>query len=114
MLLTLMESGIVSRLKKRMTEEEHLTWVFAGAKLPTELKSRFLVLRLASYSDSEFREVSRTVLARRESIPGQLSDYLIEQVLAHSRDVRDCVKIARLAATPEDVDELVRLMWPAG
>ena len=118
-LLTLMESGLVSRLKKRMTEEEQLTcWVFAGAntvsKLPTELKSRFLVLRLPAYSDSEFREVSRTVLARRESISGPLADCIIEQVLAHSRDVRDCVKIARLATTRDDVDELLRLMWPAG
>jgi Holliday junction DNA helicase RuvB len=118
-LLTLMESGTVSRLKKRMTEEEQLTcWVFAGAnsvaKLPTELKSRFLVLRLLAYSDSEFREVSRAVLTKREGTSGPLSDYVIEQVLAHSRDVRDCVKIARLAATREDVDELVRLMWPAG
>ena len=118
-LLTLMESGIVSRLKKRMTEAEQLTcWVFAGAntvdKIPTELKSRFLVLRLPHYSDGEFREVSRTVLAKREGIWGPLSDHIIEQVLAHSRDVRDCVKIARLAAIQEDVDELVGLMWPTG
>jgi len=116
-LLTLMESGVVSRLKKRMTEEEQLTcWVFAGAntvaKLPAELKSRFLVLRLPDYSDGEFREVSRAVLARREGKSGPLSDYIIEKVLSHSRDVRDCVKIARLAAAEEDVDELARLMWP--
>jgi len=117
-LLTLMESGVVSRLKKRMTEAEQLTcWVFGGAntvtKIPAELKSRFLVLRLPHYSDSEFREVCRTLLAKRERISGPLSDYIIEHVLAHSHDVRDCVKIARLATTQEDVDELVGLMWPA-
>ena len=117
-LLSLMESGTVSRLKKHMTEDEKLTcWVFAGAnttaRLPAELRSRFLVLRLNEYTDEEFREVSRAVLSAREGKSGALSDYIIEKVLAHSRDVRDCVKLARLAESPADVDELEKLMWPA-
>ena len=56
--------------------------------------------------------MSRAVLARREEKSGPLSDYIIERVLGHSRDVRDCVKIARLAASEQDVNELSRLMWP--
>ena len=68
-LLSLMESGVVARLKKRMREVERMTtWVFGGANrdknIWPELKSRFFTIHLKEYSEVEFISIAQTVLGK--------------------------------------------------
>jgi len=102
-LLSLMESGRVVETKYRKRREIRLrTWVFASAnridKIPPELLSRFQLLRFRDYTDEEFIEVSEVVLTKREGLDPVLAGQIALQVLRHlkSRDVRDCIKVARL------------------
>lgn len=118
-LLSLMETGKIYETKFGRRRSKTLnTKVIAAAnnieKIPPELLSRFIRLRFKDYSDNEFLEVSTKVLEKRENIPPSLSAYIAGQVLnrLRSKDVRDCVKVARLLKeqTREDVDKIIDLM----
>jgi Holliday junction DNA helicase RuvB len=118
-LLSLMQSGIVTETKwKRHRTLRLTTWVMASAndimRLPRELLSRFLLLHFKDYTDDEFYEVSVNVLKQREGINENLAVYIAEKVLTqlNSRDVRDCVKAARLLKdhSKEEVDKIVELL----
>jgi MoxR-like ATPase len=116
-LLSLMETGEVSRLKKRMTDEIQVkTWVVAAVnrddKLPRELKSRFFTCHLSEYSEQDFKKVVRAVLVKREHTDEDIAANIADKVAEYSRDVRDAVKIARLYHSGDQqmsIDELVRL-----
>jgi holliday junction DNA helicase RuvB len=116
-LLSLMETGEVTRLKKGMTDEVRIkTWVFAAVnrddKLPRELMSRFLPWYLREYNEQEFKEVARSVLVRREHIDEDVAANIADKVAECSRDVRDAIKIARLYQSDEQsmsINELVRV-----
>lgn len=114
-LLSLMQTGIVTRLKKRMRERRVLkTWVFAGAnsikRVPQELKSRFLIIHFKEYTDQEFRRVASSLL-EREGIKNGHKDYIIDKVLPYTKDVRDVLKTGRLAKDKSEVDKIVRVMF---
>jgi|GEM_PF-493651 len=113
-LLSLMESGIVTELKAgRRSTVKLRCWVFAAANredsLPPELRSRFMCFKLREYSVEEFQEVAYNVLTKRERINSELAHYIVDKVSCFSRDVRDCVKVARLAKSKEDVDKVVTI-----
>jgi len=113
-LLSLMQTGIVTRLKKHMRERIVLkTWVFGGAnsikRLPQEIKSRFLIIRLKEYSEAEFRRVALSLL-EREGVDNSFGGYIVDKVLPFSRDVRDVLKVGRLAKNKEDVDKVVAVI----
>ena len=117
-LLSLMESGIVARLKKRMREMETMTTtVFAAANRDNniwpELKSRFFSVHLKEYSEADFISISRAVLITREKVdPGLAS--IISGLLSHyTRDVREAIHLGRLCKTEEDVRSLMRLKYPS-
>jgi len=118
-LLSLMETGQVTRLKKGMTDTIRLkTWVFAAVnrddKLPVELKSRFLPYHVREYGKQEFKEVARNVLVKREHMGEDTAVSIAEKVAEYSRDVRDAMKIARLYGSKGrsmSMDELVRLAF---
>ena len=118
-LLSLMETGEVTRLKKRMTDAIRIkTWVFAAVnrddKLPVELKSRFLPCYVREYSEREFKEVARNVLVKREHMCEDVATSIAEKVVTYSRDVRDAIRIARLYGSKDQrmsIDELVRLAF---
>jgi Holliday junction DNA helicase RuvB len=117
-LLSLMQTGIVTRLKKGMREQIVLkTWVFAAAnrvdRLPQEIKSRFLIFHLREYTEEEFRKVALAIL-RREGIDDSFARKVVESIIPYSRDVRDAVKVARLCKSEKDIQSLVQLMWPRG
>jgi len=118
-LLSLMHKGYISETKYRRHRTLRLkTWVFASAndinRLPKELLSRFVLLRFRDYTDDEFREVSVDVLREQENIPENLGLYIGERVLRelNSRDVRDCVKVARLLKeqTKDEVNRIIEIM----
>jgi len=117
-LLSLMESGIVARLKKRMREMEKMTtWVLGGANrddhIWPELKSRFFIVHLPEYSEADFIQVCRGVLVGREDVDSKLANYIVKSIASHTRDVREAVHLGRLCKTSEDVDKLVRIRWPS-
>lgn len=115
-LLSLMETGIVTRLKKGMRERIELnTLVFATCnrlrKLPPELRSRFWILRFREYSRDEFRRVVVGVLVNREGTSPELASYIAERMAnAGFKDVRDSVRLARLAKTREEIDEFLTVI----
>lgn len=102
-LLSLMEDGIVTRLKYGKRDTVQLkTWVFGGcnqsARLIPALMSRFFSIKVEAYSQDEFQRVVRALLVRRENVPEDLAEYIAEELVSFTTDVRDAVKIARLAA----------------
>jgi len=117
-LLSLMESGVVARLKKRMREIERMTtWIFGGANrddhIWPELKSRFFIVHLPEYSEADFIQVCHGVLVGREGVDSKLANYIVKSIASHTRDVREAVHLGRLCKTREDVDKLVRIRWPS-
>jgi len=116
-LLSLMESGVVARLKKRMKEIEHMTtWVFGGANrdgnIWPELKSRFFIIHLKEYSQADFIQIARAVLVSREKVDPDLANRIATSLAPHTRDVREAIHFGRLCHTEEDLNGLLRVKWP--
>jgi len=108
-LLSLMSSGIVARLKKGMRGvEEMVTWVFAGVnrkdRLPPELLSRFIAFDFVPYTRAEFVEVAVTVITQQIGKDEVLARHIAERVASRTRDVRQAIQIAKLVDTTEEVD----------
>lgn len=109
-LLSLMEVGIVSETKYQRTRNTQLkTWVFATSngteRMLTPLLSRFVVLHFKPYSLGSFKDVCSHLLSR-EGVPADVSFAIADAVWAKlkSKDIRDCVKLGRLAKTVQDVE----------
>jgi Holliday junction DNA helicase RuvB len=104
-LLSLMEGGVVVETKHRRRREGKFdTRVFAGAnrldRIPAELRSRFLILTFREYTPDEFHRIAVAVLTKREGAPQDIAELIAARLLREmgTRDVRDAVKVARLAA----------------
>jgi holliday junction DNA helicase RuvB len=115
-LLSLMEAGIISETKFQKTRNTHLkTWVFASSnatdRMLTPLLSRFVVLHFKQYSFGSFHEVCAHMLSR-EGITPDVAAAIAEAVWIKlkSKDIRDCIKIGRLAKTKEDVEWIVQTL----
>jgi Holliday junction DNA helicase RuvB len=116
-LLSLMESGVVARLKKRMREIDKMkTWVFAAAnrdeRIWPELKSRFFSVHLQEYSEADFIGISRAVLISREKVDPALANLIASSLARYTRDVREAIHLGRLCKTASDVNQLLKLKWP--
>ncbi len=116
-LLSLMESGVVARLKKRMREIEKMkTWVFAAAnrdeRIWPELKSRFFTVHLKEYSQADFIQISRAVLITREKVEMGVANHIASALAQHTRDVREAIHFGRLCKTVDEVNQLLKLKWP--
>jgi Holliday junction DNA helicase RuvB len=107
-LLNLMETGIISETKfgktRGMTTN---TSVFATSndirKLSAALRSRFFEVRIESYTYGEFYGITLRLLHDRARVAPTIAD----AVWSTSKNLRDCVRIGRLARTEEDVEFLV-------
>ena len=115
-LLSLMETGILAETKFQKTRNTHLkTWVFATSnsteRMLTPLLSRFVVLRFKQYSFGSFQEVCTHILGR-EGIQADISASIADVVWTKlkSKDIRDCIKIGRLAKTKEDVEWIAQTL----
>ena len=113
-LLSMMEGGRLVRAKKgRELDLEHQIRVVAATNrldvLSPELKSRFAIRRLTPYDRSEYLTVVKGVLVRREEVPAELAEEIAQKLDGRTQDVRDAVRVARLA--PQlGVDKAVRLL----
>lgn len=108
-LLSLMETGILAETKFQKTRNTQLkTWVFATSngteRMLTPLLSRFMVLHFKPYSFGSFAEVCTHILGR-DGVPADISGAIADAVWNRlkSRDIRDCIKLGRLAKSKEDV-----------
>jgi holliday junction DNA helicase RuvB len=112
-LLNLMETGIVSETKYGKTRTTHIqTSVFAASndarKISTPLQYRFFIVKLEAYTYEQFCEITKQVLSSH-NVDGGLASVIADAVWNNSRDIRDCVKIGKLARSEEDVDFLVNM-----
>ncbi len=117
-LLSMMEGGRLVRVKKgRELSMEHQIWVMAATNrvdmLSPELKSRFAIRRLTAYSRSDYLTVVKGVLVRREKTSPELAQQIAARLDGQSQDVRDAVRVARLAAQL-GVEKAVSLLLPGG
>ena len=117
-LLSLMETGVVTRLKKGMMEEITVkTWVFGAVNrddsLPPELKSRFYIHYLPEYSEEDYKKVVQAVLIKREGVDEEVAAIIAEKLPRYSRDVRDAVRVARLYGKGQHMttDQLIDLLF---
>src|SRR2546426_9785451 len=112
-LLSLMETGILSETKFQKTRNTQLkTWVFATSngteRMLTPLLSRFVTLHFKRYKFENFHEVASHMLVQ-EGVGSQLASKISNAVWSKmkSKDIRDCLKIGRLARSEQDVDWIV-------
>ena len=101
-LLSIMEGGRMVRAKKgREMDVEVDVRVTAASnvegRLSPELRSRFAIRRLRAYSREEFRLVVREVLVRREGTEPSTAGEIARGLDGRTQDVRDAVRVARLA-----------------
>jgi Holliday junction resolvasome RuvABC ATP-dependent DNA helicase subunit len=113
-LLSLMETGIIAETKYQKTRNTQMkTWGFATSngteRMLTPLLSRFIVLHFKQYRYENFRDIAVHILAQ-EGISSDIASASADAVWRkmRSKDIRDCIKIGRLAKIKEDVD------WIAG
>jgi holliday junction DNA helicase RuvB len=115
-LLSLMEGRILSETKHKRTRHTQLnTSVFAASNstetLLPPLLTRFAILHIQPYSFEEFREITRKVLYKEGGISLANSDVISDAVWNQmkSTNVRDCVRIGRLARSLHDINNLVNI-----
>ena len=115
-LLHLMETGIISETKIKKTRQMELTsWVFATAnscqKIIEPLLSRFIVLEIPEYTFEQFTEIAVRRLTK-EKVDKQVASVIAERVWNEldSRDIRDVIKVGRLASNIQEVSSIVRMM----
>ena len=115
-LLHLMETGIISETKVKKTREMELTsWVFATAnsdvKIIEPLLSRFVVLEVPEYTFEEFKEIAITRLGQ-ENVDEYIAATIAEKVWIElgSNDIRDVIKVGRLANSIQEVSFVVSMM----
>src|SRR5215203_4909566 len=103
-LLNLMESGILSELKHKQQRTTQLkTWVFASCnntdKLLPPLLTRFRDIHFKPYTEEEFVEIVVNVLDREEGVDRDVALLIADGVYnkLNSTNIRECVRIARLA-----------------
>jgi holliday junction DNA helicase RuvB len=115
-LLHLMETGLISETKVRKTRQlELVSGVFATAnnreKIIKPLLSRFLVLEVPDYTFEQFMEIAVSRLTN-EKVDKQVASAIAEKVWNEldSRDIRDVIKVGRLASNIQEVSCIVRMM----
>jgi MoxR-like ATPase len=99
----LMETGIVTETKYGRTGEAEIkTSIFATCndprKLSALLRSRFFIVELEPYTYEQFYEITLHLLDK------DFARIIGDAVLNTSRNLRDCVRIGKLARSVEDVN----------
>jgi holliday junction DNA helicase RuvB len=108
-LLNLMETGIVSETKHRKTRaiRDVKTWVFATSnnisKMTIPLQSRFFVVKLEPYTYEQFYQITVGLLTKQHKVKEEIAEATANAIWDKSANVRDCVKIGRMARSLEDV-----------
>jgi len=113
-LLSLMEGGRLVRTKKaRELDIKVKVTVIAATNrlhgLSAELLSRFAKREIKPYSREDYQAVVRGVLVRHEHLNADMAEEIAQKLNGKSQDVRDAVRVARLA--PQlGVDKAIQLL----
>lgn len=115
-LLHLMENGIVSETKFNKTRDMILrSSVFASAnscvKIAEPLLSRFLVVKVPDYTFEEFIDIA--VFQLKKEKMDEMTARAISQTVwqeLENRDIRDVIKIGRLANNIQDAHLIIRVL----
>jgi Holliday junction DNA helicase RuvB len=108
-LLNLMETGILSETKHRKTRTitNVKTWVFATSnnisKVMLPLQSRFFVVNLEPYTYEQFYNIVVRLLTQQYRVKEEIAKTVANFVWNTCANIRDCVKIGRMAKSLEDV-----------
>jgi Holliday junction DNA helicase RuvB len=111
-LLNLIETGIVSETKYGKTRKMELkTSVFATCnnveKVILPLVSRFFIVKLQAYTYEQFYDITVRLFASNSyNVDGKIAKATIESVWKTSKNIRDSIKIAKMAKSAEEVDWL--------
>jgi len=115
-LLNLMENNVLIETKVRKTrKKEMMISVFATcndiSKISNALRSRFIVLQLEEYTYDQFLGIAKHLLAKIYGMNEVISAMIADAIWnSGSKDVRDLLKVGKLAKTPEDVEWVVRTL----
>jgi replication-associated recombination protein RarA len=115
-LLNLMENNVLVETKVRKTrKKEMMVSVFATcndiAKISNALRSRFIVLQLEEYTYDQFLQIAKHLLAKTYRMNEVLSATIATAIWSSgSKDVRDLLKVGKLARSAEDVEWIVRTL----
>jgi replication-associated recombination protein RarA len=116
-LLNLIETGIVSETKYNKTRSMEIkTSVFATSnnieKILPPLQSRFFIVRLEPYTYEQFFDITvRLLTSDQHSIDEEIAKvtaYAVWSTSSTARNIRDCVRVAKMAKSVEDVKWLVK------
>ena len=119
-LLNLMETGMVTRLQHgRRDRVQMTTSVFAGANdvrrieaRSPALLSRFAVCNIPPYTKGQFIEVAGNVLMRRYNLGPETAKHVASEVVKHSTDLRDAVRVAKMSrGDPRLVFDVIKCLW---
>lgn len=115
-LLHLMETGIISETKVSKTRQIGLhSSVFASANscenISEPLLSRFIILKIPEYTYEEFKQIA-VIRLREEGIDEKLALMIAQKVWCEfgSKDIRDVLKVGRLANNTQDAEHIVKIM----
>ncbi|MFN2434854.1 MAG: hypothetical protein ABR515_05730 [Nitrososphaeraceae archaeon] len=115
-LLHLMETGIISETKIRKTRQAYLTtWVFATAndseRIVEPLISRFVVLRV---QNTHLKNLYKSPISKltKENVDKHMALGISQKVWYElgSTDIRDVVKVARLASNEQELSAVIKMM----
>jgi Holliday junction resolvasome RuvABC ATP-dependent DNA helicase subunit len=120
-LYNLMETGILTETKSQKTkgfrQQKMNVKIFATCnvldKLTQPLKSRFLKLELPEYSWEEFLTITKNLIRKRHKhLNEQISQRIAEIVWfdIKSRNLRDCLQIAKLTHSIDDVEDMAHTL----
>ena len=120
-LLTLMESGrLIITKKTMMCNRQQNVKIFATSnkfeKLAPEMRSRFLKFYLKDYSAEEFNLIAINIVTDRFNTTEEFAQKLALQVCYKmgSKDIRDVIKVARLAKNESDIDMIIEAIQEYG
>jgi replication-associated recombination protein RarA len=119
-LLNLMEIGIVSETKYNKTRKiEIKTSVFATCnsveRIIPPLQSRFFVVRLQGYTYEQFYEITVKLLTSdQNNVDEEIAQATAEAVWKTSRNIRNSIKIAKMAKSVDDVNWILSTFNDSG
>jgi Holliday junction DNA helicase RuvB len=113
-LLNLMETGIVSETKYNRTRRMEIkTSVYATSnnieRIIPPLQSRFFIVKLQAYTYGQFYEITLKLLTSNHyNVDEEIARATADSIWNTTQNIRDSLKIAKMAKSVEDVKWLVK------
>jgi holliday junction DNA helicase RuvB len=104
------------KLKTMTSNRDQKLTIFATCnnknKLASEMLSRFLKFHLKEYSLEEFNMIGTNIVTYRFNKTQEFAQKLVLAVWykMNSKDIRDVIKVARLAKKEEDIDMIIEAL----